>query len=172
MKKIIISLIAAISVFAAVSKAVTINLGSTLEASDLFGLTPGSVANTELEIAAFINGKTGTTTFGQADILKDLGGVPTKDANNQFSVPAGYNWLVVQWDGPNGGAGLIQLNGNAALVPFYSYPLWGSNSAQYGVSHYGLAGGSDLERVPDGGSTALTLGFALMAIVWVRRRMS
>jgi hypothetical protein len=89
-------------------------------------------------------------------------------ADGYFTVPAGWNYLVVQYDGPNGGSVVIQLDGNDAKVPFDSSLIWGTGD-QYAVSHFSVAGPGT--EVPDGGSTLALLGFALVGVDQLRRKM-
>src|SRR5688572_8734313 len=44
---------------------------------------------------------------------------------NGASVPAGFDYVLAKYDGPQGGAVLFFLNGQAATLPTSDFPLWG-----------------------------------------------
>lgn len=100
-----------------------------------------------------------------------------KSATGDFTVNAGYEYVMAKYDGPQGGYVLFYVGGNAVTLPQYSFPLWGGNSTQYGMSHHTAfnavtTGGQcfGCTSVPDGGSTLLMLGAALGGFGVVRRR--
>ena len=140
----------------------------------VLGIENGTHSN-ETAIASFLDLIAGTS-FVAADIHKtdyppELGG-----SNGYFSVNSGWNYLVVQYDGPNGGSAVIKLDGNAASVPYDSSVLWGAGD-QYAVSHFSVAGPSTPDpgpgpSVPDGGTTAAMLGCALGVIGVLRKKLS
>src|SRR5687767_5558423 len=96
--------------------AATLNFGFHLEPTDTHlgtSFTSGNAGNTESDIASIINGSTGTT-FTSAQVFKtnkaDIAAIGS-GVNDQFLVPAGWNWLLVKYDGPNGGVALFSLAG-------------------------------------------------------------
>lgn len=117
----------------------------------------GGTHSNEDSIAAFLNWGLGCSTFEAEDVLKDDHPVELEGPDGYFEVPSGWNYLVVQYDGPNGGSILLDLGGNAAEVPFDSAMIWGSGD-KYAATHYSLAGPAD---VPDGGGTLALIGIAL-----------
>lgn len=105
----------------------------------------------------------------------------TEKEDGYFLVPAGWNYLVAQYGGPQGGGSVVvQLSGNDAKVPFDSSSIWGSGD-KYAVSHYSVAGPIDITnlqppaevpRAPDGGTTAAMLGLSLLGMGFMARRKS
>lgn len=103
-------------------------------------------------------------------------------------VPAGYQFVMGKWDGPNGGYVLFSINGAFAL-PQSSDPIWvgtldekgKGNTDGYGLSHWTAwkSGTIDeqctngtCETVPDGGMTLLLLGVAMLGLAVLRRRLA
>jgi protein with PEP-CTERM/exosortase system signal len=84
-------------------------------------------------------------------------------------VSAGWQWAIAKYAGQNAGWILFHLGGNEAILPQYSYSIWGNNPAQYQISDVTVF---DPVRVPDGGSTAALLGSALFALGILRRKFS
>lgn len=154
----------------------TIDLGTVWDSSNPPSQVLGSMASsgggdfaTAASLATALNSIAGTT-YAAADIHKTdappMSNAPS-NTSNQFSVEAGWKYLIVSYDGKNGGAIVIQLDGAAALVPYYSYDYWwnGSSTESYAVTHYGVAG-----SVPDGGATAGLLGLGMLGLVAASRR--
>lgn len=135
--------------------------------------SPGNSFSTETQIAALLNSVLGTTTWTKDDVNKygkpaELGVPDSKGKiDGYFEVVPGWDYLIVQYDGPNGGSVVIDLSGNAAKVPFDSAPIWGSGD-QYAVSHYSLVG--PVAQVPDGGATLTLLGLSLVGLAVIRRK--
>ena len=132
----------------------------------------GGTHSTETAVANFVNGAIGTS-YVASDINKF--GAPTELGGDDgyFLVPAGWTYLVVQYDGPNGGSVLVNLGGNDASVPYDSSAIWGT-ADKYAISHYSLIAPTTPPTptsvpVPDGGATVLMLGSALMGIAAFRR---
>ena len=97
------------------------------------------------------------------------GGTPG-NVGNQFAVATGWDYVLVRYDGPNGGLVLFKLDGNGGSIPFFGYDLFTSGSTDsYGVSHYSLVG-AHTTSVPDGGTTAALLGLGLVGMSFVARR--
>lgn len=131
--------------------------------------TEGGTHSNETVIATYLNTVAGTT-FVAADIHKTNSPTELGGSNGYFTVPAGWNYLVAQYNGPNGGSVVINLGGNDAKVPFDSSVIWGTGD-QYAVSHWSVAGPT--ARVPDGGMTLALLGISLASLAgstYVRRR--
>lgn len=85
-----------------------------------------------------------------------------------YKLVTGYEWAFAKYDGPNAGYVLFYLGGVAAgdLVPTFPADLW-TNKQQYGMSGVTFYNGSS---VPDGGTTAVLLGLALVGMSFVARR--
>lgn len=166
-----------VGIAALTARAVTIDFGTQWDfplPSEVIGYADASPANsfsTETQIKTLLNSIAGTS-FDAADIHKTNS---PSNVGGQFSVGAGWNYLVVQYDGPNGGSVVIELNGADALVPYYGSNIWGTGT-QYGVSHFSVAGQHQGDipgvGVPDGGTTALLLGLGLIVIGCVRRKIA
>jgi hypothetical protein len=124
--------------------------------SRLVAYETGTHSN-EDSIAEFLNRGLGCATFDAADVFKDDNPIELEGPDGYFEAPSGWNYLVVQYDGPHGGSVLLDLGGNAARVPFDSAMIWGFGD-KYAVSHYSLASPAD---VPDGGPTLSLIGLAL-----------
>jgi len=146
------------------AQAITIDFGTQWDKSNLpsqvLGFEGGTFSD-KGDIAGLLNSKAGTS-FSASEIFKTD---KPAEVDDQFAVPEGWNYLVVQYDGPNGGSVVIQLGGAGALVPYESYDIWGGNSEQYKVSHYAVAG-----AVPDAGTTAALLGLGLLGVGFLGRR--
>jgi len=91
----------------------------------------------------------------------------------------GFQYLVVAYDGPNGGAAVFNVGGLTGSVDLYRYAkplangnLVGSNTAQQGffrMTSWTLL--NPTGQVPDGGATVMLLGTALGALAMVRRKL-
>ena len=150
------------------AQAITIDFGTQWDASNLplevLGHSGGNGFSTETQIADLLNSVAGTT-FASGDIFKTDQSI--QNVGGQFAVSSGWDYLVVQYDGPNGGSVVIALDGNAALVPYVSYNIWGNKPTKYDVSHFAVAGP---KSVPDGGSTVALLGLGLVGMGSLRRK--
>jgi hypothetical protein len=153
------------------ARATTLDLGTSWDAanlpSEVIGLAAGAGHSTETQIADLINSFAGTT-FGAADILKTNQPDLTTNALGQIVIGGGWDFLAIQYDGPNGGSVVIALNGMDALAPWLSYNIWGGTD-QYSVSHISVAGPH--ASVPDSGATVALLGLGLAATALVRRKI-
>jgi hypothetical protein len=180
----IFSVLAALVISAASAGAATIDFGTSWAAwgnayyttspgNRVIGIDGGTHSN-ESDVAAVLNAKAGTT-FLAADINKTNSVTELGGTDGYFAVPGGWDWLVVQYDGPNGGSAVIRLDGNDAKVPYDSSVLWGTGD-QYGVSHYSVAGvhvtSSQTPAVPDGGTTISLFGLGLMSVALLRRKFA
>jgi hypothetical protein len=110
--------------------------------------------------------------YKSTDIYKNDAPVELGGSDGYFAVTPGWEWLIVQYNGPNGGSAVIQLGGHGALVPFDSSPLWGGGD-QYAVSHFSLAG--PMTEPPGGGQlpeagTAVYVFGSVLALAMYRRR--
>jgi len=91
-----------------------------------------------------------------------------KDGTGNMNVPAGYEYLIAKYDGPNGGAVVFYLGGKAFTLPATSFDIWTNKKGQ----GYGLSGWLEFNTyqnvtttsVPDGGSTVAMLGSVLLAL--------
>jgi hypothetical protein len=140
------------------------------------GISGGQYAN-EGEVAAVLN-LIAHTTFGAGKITKYDAGQLLPDLSTlselggddgYFLVPSGWTYLVAQYDGKNGGSVVIQLDGNSAKVPWDSAAIWGTGD-KHSLSHYSVAGTSNILGVPDGGTTAAMLGLSLLGMGFIFRR--
>lgn len=94
------------------------------------------------------------------------------------SLGSGFQYLVVAYDGPNGGAAVFNVSGLTGSVDLYRYAkplangnLLGSNTAQQGFFRMTSWTLLNPTGVPDGGTTAMLLGAALGALGVARRRL-
>lgn len=142
----------------------------------VLGLGAGNGYSTTTQIANLLNG-IASTTFTPAEIFK-LGDPVDPELNGpdgQFAVPGGWDYLIAQYDGPNGGSVVINLGGNSALVPYDSSLLW-ADGDKYAVSHWSVAGRTPggepgtQSTVPDGGSTVAMLGLGLLALGFFQKK--
>ena len=90
----------------------------------------------------------------------------------------GFQYLVVAYDGPNGGVAVFNVGGLTGSVDLYRYAkplangnLLGSNTA--GQGYFKMTSWSLLNPtgVPDGGATMMLLGAALVVLGVVRRHL-
>jgi len=104
-----------------------------------------------------------------------LGGVyPAADFAAELSwtqdghvdLDGGYLYLLAKYDGPNFGSEVWYVSG---LTGIQDIPLFGSGR-KYGISHIYVFN-SDPTQVPDGGTTVVLLGAALMGLVGLRARL-
>jgi hypothetical protein len=116
------------------------------------------------------------------------GGVPVTGIGNgstpisiDLSQYGTFQYLVVAYDGPNGGVAVLNIAGLTGTIELYRYAkpekvngqftgnLLGSNTEQQG--YYLMTGWSLLNptSVPDGGATVMLLGAALGALGIARR---
>jgi hypothetical protein len=82
---------------------------------------------------------------------------------------AGYEYIAAKYDGMNGGAVIYYAGGASLALPKDSQGLW-QNVQNQG---YGLSGWKAFNavNVPDGGSTVAFLGFAVLGLGALRRRL-
>ena len=111
------------------------------------------------------------------------GNTPISINLSQFAyawTPLGtFQYLVVGYDGPNGGVAVLNIGGLTGTIELYRYAkpekvnglftgnLLGSNVAQQG--YFLMTGWALQNPVPDGGATVMLLGAALGALGIVRR---
>jgi hypothetical protein len=85
-----------------------------------------------------------------------------KDDTGALGVPAGWEWVLAKYDGPNAGYVVWFLDGAAVDLPAYPWELWGNqNQEGYELSHFTVFNSIG---VPDGGATVLLLGASLAAL--------
>jgi hypothetical protein len=100
-------------------------------------------------------------------IRKD--GDNTANMAELLSVAAGYDYVVVKYDGQNAGYVVWYLGGEAATLPEFSNDIWANNQgAGYGISGYTAYKKGD--SVPDGGATAALLGLGVAGLAVIRRK--
>jgi len=112
------------------------------------------------------------TTAGAVPVTGILDGTTAVTVN----LGTGFQYLVVAYDGPNGGVAVFNVAGLTGTVELYRYAkprangnLLGSNVAQQG--YFKMTGYTLLNPtgVPDGGTTVMLLGVALGALSITRR---
>ena len=117
------------------------------------------------------------TTAGAVPVTGILDGTAPVTVN----LGTGFQYLVVAYDGPNGGVAVFNVGGLTGSVDLYRYAkpittgagkgnLLGSNVAQQG--YHKMTGWTLLNptgAVPDGGTTVMLLGAALGALGMARR---
>jgi hypothetical protein len=79
----------------------------------------------------------------------------------------GFDYLIVQWDGPQGGNAVYYLGGLSGIITVTNDIFFNQNGQPFGASGYWLSGGG--AGVPDGGTTVMLLGAALGALGMARR---
>jgi hypothetical protein len=79
----------------------------------------------------------------------------------------GFDYLIVQWDGPEGGNAVYYLGGLSGIITVTNDIFFNGNNQPYAASGYWLSGGG--AGVPDGGTTVMLLGAALGALGMARR---
>lgn len=80
-------------------------------------------------------------------------------------------YLIAQWDGPQGADAVYYIGGLTGVITLENtVDVVNANGGPYGLSGYWLASGTD--SVPDGGVTAVLLGFALVGIESLRRKLA
>jgi hypothetical protein len=93
-----------------------------------------------------------------------------QDLGAGMSIAAGWEYVMVKYDGKNAGYVLFYLGGAAGEVPAYSASIWLNTEGQgYKISH---ATGFNPVSVPDGGLTLGLLGMALGVMGFLKRKMS
>jgi hypothetical protein len=162
----------ALAAFAAIgltARAVPLDFGTDLEASDTYlgtSYASGNLGNTEAQIAALVNGWLGTSYVAE-DIAKTENPTETNAPDGQFYVGSGFDFVIVKYDGPNAGSALFWLGGSDAWIPFDSAPLWGVGD-KYAVSHFAVVDGEHHD-VPDAGTSIILIGLGLLGISAFRR---
>ena len=79
----------------------------------------------------------------------------------------GFDYLIVQWDGPEGGNAIYYLGGLSGTITVTNDIFFNQNHQPFAASGYWLSGGG--QGVPDGGTTVMLLGAALGALGMARR---
>ena len=162
----------AVAAFAAIgltAKAVPLDFGTDLEASDTYNGTSyaaGNLGNTEAQIADLVNGWLGTSYVAE-DIAKTNSPPEVGAPDGQFYVGSGFDFVIVKYDGPNAGSALFWLGGSDAWIPYDSAPLWGTGD-KYAVSHFAVVDGQHHD-VPDAGTSVILIGLGLLGIAGFRR---
>jgi hypothetical protein len=97
----------------------------------------------------------------------------TQDVSGNTSVPAGSEYVLAKYDGPNGGDVLWYLGGAAFVLPPDGGPWgWTNPSGQgLGLSHFTVYGSGGGDQVPDSGATIALLGLAMGALAILRRKI-
>ncbi|CEF48985.1 unnamed protein product [uncultured bacterium] len=100
------------------------------------------------------------------------GGV--QDSSGNLVVPAGFDFVLGKYDGPNGADVVWYLGGQSANIPADSAPLFvnGQNHG-YGLSHFTVFNADVVinpHTVPDGGATVALLGLGMTGLAVARRR--
>jgi hypothetical protein len=58
-----------------------------------------------------------------------------EDLGNNI-IPAGWDYVIAKYNGPNAGLVLFKLGGQDAIIPQYPYDFWTQNTTQYGLSQW------------------------------------
>ncbi|CEF48986.1 unnamed protein product [uncultured bacterium] len=100
------------------------------------------------------------------------GGV--QDSTGNLVVPAGFDFVLAKYDGPNGGDVVYALNGASITLPATSATIWvNGQGAGYGLSHFTVFNPDVVinpHTVPDGGATVALLGLSMTGLAVARRR--
>ena len=90
------------------------------------------------------------------------------------SIPAGYEYVLAQYNGFDAGDVLWYLGGAATTLPANSSPLWllPSNPPRGRNLTHWTAFNPITVAVPDGGSTLALIGVGLTALGFLRRKLS
>jgi hypothetical protein len=117
------------------------------------------------------------TTVGA--VIASGGGLNVSMGIVTLTLPATFQYLVVAYDGPNGGVIVYEISSLAAgtviEMPQFARPSGavGSQSLVQHTGQYGMTGWSLLNptqtTVPDGGATVMLLGAALAGLGAMRR---
>ena len=131
-----------------------------------------SLPNSPLPNSATIDGHTYTKEKSTAGLPAAVSAGSTgvdSPANGSVDV-TGFTYLLAKYDGPNGGD-LVWYVGNLTGVQTIPTNAFGANDSQYGLSHWELFNPGTPPRVPDGGATMTLLGFSLLCLEAVRRKI-
>lgn len=80
------------------------------------------------------------------------------------------DYLVAQWDGPNGADAVYYIHGLTGTITLENtVDFVNANGGAYGLSDWWTA---NSVGVPDGGTTVLLLGTALSGLALIRRKLS
>jgi hypothetical protein len=115
--------------------------------------------------------QTGTVDYTDT-IITVLGGktnVPD-DGSDPIVIPSGYQYAIAKYDGQSAGWVLFDLtlyDSGSYELPANSFSIWGKDEESYRMSSFTVF---NPISVPDGGSTAVLLGAALLALGAVGRR--
>jgi hypothetical protein len=169
-------------------------LGTVIPGTQSGGQAQRDADMTNALLAMGLGGQTSGTpiysrsfnNFGSLPPATTAGAVPVTgilDGSSPVTVNlgTGYQYLVVAYDGPNGGVAVFNVAGLTGSVDLYRYAkplttgagkgnLLGSNTAQQG--YFKMTGWTLLNptgTVPDGGTTVMLLGAALGALSITRR---
>lgn len=115
--------------------------------------------------------KKANTTFDYSGTLTNLLGDDAKIENpiDQQLVVTGFDYVLAKYDGGNAGYILFYLPDFGNTIPNIPNNLWTSTPGQFTISH--LTRFNESTTVPDGGATLGLLGFGLMGLGYVRRRL-
>jgi hypothetical protein len=167
------------------AEAVNITNPLSLTHPNVVGVLDGTSANQSADetaiaqqILALAQGATGTfspdggtiyanTAIDFDDTITDTG---DKDETGGTSVPCCFEYVLGKYDGPGGGYILFYIGGEASTIPQFPYNFW-TTKEQLGLSHFTPFNEDEGDVFPDGGSTAVLLGSALVAFGMLRRRL-
>ncbi len=123
---------------------------------------------------------TGPITIGSQDYTRSLNEflyLPTAVVTDSFkndngentgSFGSGYTYLIAKYDGPNYGSevwNVSGLTGSFTLPQKLGHP---GDGRTYDISHWSLY---NVNRVPDGGMTVAMLGFGVLGLLALRKRL-
>jgi len=81
-------------------------------------------------------------------------------------VGSGFDYVLAKYDGPQGGSVVWYLGGNSFELPETSFGLWENTAGEgFEISHW-----TGFTSVPDGSTTAVLLGIAMVGLGLAGRR--
>lgn len=111
--------------------------------------------------------------FSGLTTATEVGDVVSSGNPSTSIFDSGFEYLVGKYDGPNGGLEVWDI-ASIAAGDYIDIPenAYGAGNGQYGLSGWVLFNATGNQSVPDGGWTAMLLGFAVSGLFLVRRYMS
>lgn len=124
-----------------------------------------------LDLDANYNGEINGRLFRTSNVDYDgtlVLATAQKDGTGNVNVPAGWEFVAGKYDGKNAGYILFYVGGESAVLPAYSYAIWGDDPDQYGLS-----GWYAFNPIPEPttmiAGALLLLPFAASTVRYVRR---
>jgi len=123
---------------------------------------------------------TGPVTIGSQDYTRSLNeftslptavvddAVKNDDAVNTGSFGSGYTYLIAKYDGPNYGSEVWNVSGLTGTFTLPQALGRPGDHRTFDISHWSLY---NVNRVPDGGMTVAMLGFGILGLLALRKRL-